>query len=358
MYKARSVIVVVVVMVRHKCKKLECPKDNSTGPKVNCLKCKSCCYLKCFGFEAGPTIAGNDTVQLPVNGMIVVMFASCMAFVCCDDTVTTGELRSASGLKFPTARDTSKAKVNDALVKEIKDMLKSIKEATDTNTADIAEIKSMTTKTEANVKKATERNENMNQNATPVGPALRYVQNYRSRSYANVAASSSATPFSANKRKRPASPPNEKLQFPTPKMGKKSDANGLQVVPKVVRSDIKPKFGKALYVSRLNPATTNEQLIEYIVGNTPVTDPSKFNVHKMIKKGIDESTLKFVSFKVEMNVEELDVLDDGSLWPEGTIVREFTQKPSNELGKFFPPLNANEMKSPTNAPNSMETAEI
>lgn len=110
-------------------------------------------------------------------------------------------------------------------------------------------------------------------------------------------------------------------------------------------------FQKALYVSGLDPMTTNEQLVEYIVGNTPANDATKFKVHKMLKKDADISSLKYVSFKVEMNVDELNILDDVDLWPEGVRVREFQQVPKNELGRHFPTLPV------TAAANSIETSD-
>lgn len=152
--KKATVFVDVVVMTRHECKKLVCPSDNVSGPKINCIKCRTCCYLKCFGFEAGPIIENNETVKKVVNGSVVVMFVSCMAFVCCDETATTEEIRKV--LKMPKACESSRGRPmnNDAIANEMKamkEMLNSIKNATDVNTVEIAEIKSMTAKTEATV---------------------------------------------------------------------------------------------------------------------------------------------------------------------------------------------------------------
>lgn len=114
----------------------------------------------------------------------------------------------------------------------------------------------------------------------------------------------------------------------------------LSVVPKpnIIR-DEKPKFMKALYVSGLNPVTTNDELCNYIVAYTPVTDKAKFNVHKMFKKDADISSWKYVSFKVEMNDDELNILDNVNLWPEGIRVREFQQTPKNLLSQHLPTLS-------------------
>lgn len=354
--------VVVGTMTRHKCNADDCPRAVQKGPKMKCCKCGTLCYLQCYGFEAGSKIDGLDTVKLTSEGIVFTAFLSTMAFSCCTQTLSPAEQKAA--LKMPSAtRSTSKSRAttsneNEQLIANeltsIKEMLTSLKNATEANTVEIAAIKSLSTETEAHVKKVTENPsmpQTMNQD-TPLAPAMDYVRRHRFLSYAKAAA---ATPNNA-KRKKIATPIHEKLHIPAAKVGKKANANGLQVVPKVNRSDVEPKFTKALYVSRLNPATTNEQLTEYITENTPINDSTKFNVHKMIKKGVDESTLKFVSFKVELNVDELNVLDDASMWPEGIQVREFQQAPKNELGRHFPSLNAKDKNAATKPDEQMETA--
>lgn len=124
---------------------------------------------------------------------------------------------------------------------------------------------------------------------------------------------------------------------PKAKIGTKQIAgpSGLSVVAKPKRPE-KPSFTKAIWVSRLNPETTTEQIAEYIVKNTSITDKAKFNVHKLVKKDRELSTLKFVSFKIEANQEEFDVLSEPDIWPEDVMVREFLK--DRTLGDFFPPL--------------------
>lgn len=356
-----SVVVVINTMSQHKCSANGCPRAVINGPKIKCCKCENICYLQCYGFEAGAKVDGLETVKITSNGSVFTTYLSTMAFSCCTQTLSPNEQKSA--LKLPSAsRSSSKTRAQKPSESEqkianelssIKEMLTSLKNATDANTVEIAAIKSLSTETEANVKKVTEQNATT-QFSTPMAPAAAYVHNFRTRSYARAVA---GTPKST-KRPRSKSPVREKSQFPEAKVGKKSNVNGLQVVPKVVRNrDVNPIFAKALYVSRLNPATTNEALSDYIVENTSVKDKTKFKVYKMIKKGVDESTLKFVSFKVEMNEEELEVLDDASLWPEGVLVREFQQVPKNELGRHFPGLPPKDTPNATDhnvAPQSME----
>lgn len=191
--------------------------------------------------------------------------------------------------------------------------------------------------------------------STPKAPAMAYIENFRSRNYAKAAAAQ--TP--SGKRRRPQSQ-SLKPKFPETKMGTKSNEKVLKVVPKPNRvRDEKPKFAKALYVSGLHPDTTTDQLADYIVSYTPVTDATKFKVHKMVKKGVDVSTLKFVSFKVEMNDDDLDILDNADLSDEGVRVREFTQAPKTVLGDFlnFPNLNGTAAPSAATETNSTVTGE-
>lgn len=334
-------------MTIHKCDKATCPPAHLNGPKIKCYKCGKVCYLQCFGFQPGAKINEQDTVKMASSGILFTTFISCMAFSCCSDQLTDDEQKFT--LKLPsTARSQSRGRPskqteNESMIanelSNIKGMLQMIKTATEANTADIAEIKSTTTSTDANVKKATEQ-------GTTSGffsPAMNYANNYRERMYARAAAANAkatgsnanATPSSHRKRPRQNEPESLKSKFPEAKVGTKP--SGLSVVPKPIRAIVdKNKFAKALVVSRLDPATTNEELADYIATNTPVTDKTMFNVHKMVKKDADLSALKFVSFKVELNGDEFELLENVELWPQGATVREFTQVPERTFGDFLP----------------------
>lgn len=347
-------------MTRHKCSD-KCPSAARNGPKIKCCKCNTVCHLQCFDFEMGSKVDSQDTEKITTNGFSFTTFLSTMAFSCCTEALSAAEQRAA--LKIPTvARSVSKSRsksneCDQLLTNElntIKEMLKSIEIATTANTAEIAEIKSMTAKTDASIQKVSEQSATSNQlqfNGTPkMSPALSYVNAFRSR------ATSKAFNSPNNKRKRTDSIERPKMKFPEPKVGVKVNVNGLSVVPKQNRNDDdKQKFLKALYVFGLAPTTTNEHVANYIAENTPVTDLSKFKVHKLVKKNTDETQLKFVSFKVEMNNEELDVLDNVDWWPEGIRVREFQVIPNNELGKHFPSLPRKTSESAANAVTDMET---
>lgn len=326
------IVVAVITMTRHKCDD-KCPNSARRGPKIKCCKCSTVCFLQCFDFEAGEKIDGQDTVKWTVNDVVITTFVSTLGFACCTNILPPNDQKKA--LKMPASnrsasRSRSKSDSEQSLANElgsIKEMLSSIKSATDTNTAEIAAIKLLSTQTDANVKIVTERNASTSALSTPRSPAMNYVNDFKRRAHANASA---GTP---GKRKRFKMNERAKLKFPDPKVGTKSNASGLTIVPRVndVRDD-KPIFKKALYVSGLGPATTNDEIANYIVEFTSVKDATKFKVHKMVKKDADISQLKFVSFKVELNVEELEVLDNVDVWPEGLRVREWQYV----MGNFFP----------------------
>lgn len=341
----------------HKCDRESCAPVNISGPKVNCAKCKNTCFLKCFGFEKGTTVDSIETVKKVMSdGTVVVMFLPCMAFVCCDKTVTASEVRST--LKMPAKRDSSTSKKGDSLIaneiNSIKELLLSIKDATDTNTAEIAAIKSLTTKTDENVKKVTNNANVMSMN-TPTGSALKYVNAYKARALAR------GSMDSPNKRQRTSSPheKREKLKLPTPKVGTKANVVGLSVVQNVERKkNDKQKFSHAIRLTPFNPNTMPDDVIDYITKNTPVTDKSKMNVHKLVKKDADLSLVNFVSFKVELNEADYDELYKAEHWPKGVKVYPFVPRaPKITMGDhLFPSLNElNNRQMSTTAPAASPT---
>lgn len=318
----------------HKCNRDTCK------PETNCIKCKSLCYLGCFGFDAGATVNGQETLKAAsLDGAAFSVFASCMVFSCCGSVITSTEQTKA--MKMPTARSTSRGRptneqtmLND--LKAIKEMLTTIQSATEKNTTDIAEIKSLSTKTDANMQKVTESN---SENASP---ALQYHRGFLKRGLekANGTPNGKRTRSNTPVRETPRPKPN----VPASKVGTKQDASGLSVVPKIVRArDDKSKFEKALFVSRLLPTTTADGVVNFVTANTSVNGKERMNVHKLVKKGVDESTLDFVSFKIEVSADDLIILNDPNVWPEGVLVREFVPSaPKNALGRHLPSLAVND----------------
>lgn len=90
-------------------------------------------------------------------------------------------------------------------------------------------------------------------------------------------------------------------------------------------------------MSRLNPSVTEEDIRDYITTNTSAS--SNFNVRKLVKRGQDLTQLNFVSFKVDVNAADFDILKVQSAWPVGVAVRPWDPVPMAKpvtLGNFFP----------------------
>lgn len=124
------------------------------------------------------------------------------------------------------------------------------------------------------------------------------------------------SPFKSNKRKNSYDSGNPtkitKIDLPKPQMGTKASNNKLcavKLTEKPKRNEM-PSFDRTIWISRIEPSTEPSAIADYIVSETSVTDKSKFNVRKLVKPGTDCSTLKSVSFKIEVNDDEYSVLID------------------------------------------------
>lgn len=162
------------------------------------------------------------------------------------------------------------------------------------------------------------------------------------------------------KRKRTESPA-PKIIRPQPKIGTKVVVGGLAVVPQSSQSSgaEKSKFDKAVWISRLSPAVTSDEIAAYVTSNTSITDEKRINVHKLVKKDQDLSQLKFVSFKIELNGADFDILIEPDVWPANVLVREFTPSPKPITFGAFLPTNLNglsQMRSKT--PDTMDATEM
>lgn len=381
-------------MSKHKCNRDNCETRNVNGPKIKCAKCKNLCFLGCFGISPAEGKSDNDFVKIAfVNGTAVYFPLSQMAFVCCEDSLSTTELKSAIKTKQPRStsntRQTKQNEKNEQLftseLDTIKNMLDQIMHssnaqsielnelksiATDTNAAvkkvtqsstELSELKSLANETHAAMKKVTESsneirelksianetnaavkkvtNSSLEKESVFNTPRLNKMPSFAQavRNTASNRSSKRARDENANDFIAPKPKLNKKRDVPEVKVGTKTTFTGLSVVKnqKPERTE-KPSFPRAVWISRLNPETSNEDIANYIIANTPIKDHANFNVHKLVKKDCDLSTLKFVSFKIQVEMDNFDHLMDPELWPENVMVREFLQ--DKILGEYFPKL--------------------
>lgn len=241
-------------MSRHKCNRDDCHRRNVDGPKIKCAKCKNVCYLGCFNIC--PAEGKNDTeiVKISfVNGFVVYTPLSQLAFVCCDDSLPSTELKSA--MKQATKRSTSNTrqvkqneKSEQLLSSEldyIKSLLEDIAKSSSNQSIELRELKSLTNETNVAMKKVTESSsdlhelisianetnaamkkvtESSNENATMfITPRpsnqLKSGSTAHKPSFAQTL--KTGAPLQSSKRRRT---DNAKSVPPKPKLGKKFDA--------------------------------------------------------------------------------------------------------------------------------------
>lgn len=330
----------------HQCNRDDCPPANVNGPKLKCSKCGKLCFLKCFGIQQSFTVESTESIKIKLpTGGTVFAFLPHSAFVCCTDEISLTDLKKQMKLPKPP-RSTSKNRQS--------------LDSVDYNSVltELASIKEIVSVTKSNTESLLE-NEKKQQNRIEHTKTVPYppfthspAQSRLSKpSYADTMKNFS-TPSQALKRKRQDTPkqPN-KLDVPPPKLGTKVNSGGLAVAPEKIK--LNQKFEKAIWISRLNPSVSIDDITNYITANTSITDTSRFKIFKLVKKDRDLSTLNFVSFKIELNTEDFDILVDPDVWSKGVMVREFLQ--NRTLGDFlFPALN--ERQNPkTSTVESMET---
>lgn len=153
-----------------------------------------------------------------------------------------------------------------------------------------------------------------------------------------------------------------KMNLPSPKVGTNANPVGRLVAippkPAPKKTVEKPKFEKAVWISRLPPITTEDEVREYISTIKSAISPN-FTVHKLVTKGRPLSELRFVSFKIAVNIDDFKILNDPSVWPSGVLVREFMESKPVTLGEFLPNnLNGENAQKPVEIPEKMETAPV
>lgn len=95
--------------------------------------------------------------------------------------------------------------------------------------------------------------------------------------------------------------PKPKFNASKPKIGTKPAVTGLKIVARPKKIE-RPKYSKAVWVSRFDASSTNEDICNYIMDSSPIDDKAKINVHKLVKRGQDLSFLNFVSLPISKPV--------------------------------------------------------
>lgn len=103
----------------------------------------------------------------------------------------------------------------------------------------------------------------------------------------------------------------------------------------------------ALYISRLSPDTTSDQIVQMVKQALSIDDATAYC---LIRQGTNTATLSFLSFKVLVPLSLRDKALSPDTWPLGLSVREFidyrTQQPSANF-RIQPPMG---LSTPTTLP--------
>lgn len=87
---------------------------------------------------------------------------------------------------------------------------------------------------------------------------------------------------------------------------------------------------KHLYVGRLDPSTTADQVVEFICKKVDNCRPEDLTCRSLLKKDRpNEQRLTFISFKVTIPARCFTKTSDLTIWPQKVLVREFVQQSQN-----------------------------
>lgn len=305
------------------CSRDECPPSN-IKPETNtkCASCKQIVHLPCIGITAKLSQIDSPNIRIFCNKCITELS---------NDYSQPADLNSSVNASKATP------KAEKLTIRQIMNEVNMLRGVVETNGKKLDAISG---KTDCILKttKHSEKNSTAPKSINEIfsnSPKQYKQMSYTPKSSYAATLRQTAPKNSAKRKRFEEKESTQKFDIPKPKIGTKTDNSSLSVVPKP-KIAAKPKYTKAIWVSRLNPQTTTDEIANYIVSNTAVTDKTKFNVHKLVKKDRDLTTLKFVSFKLELCEDEFNVLVDPDAWPEEVMVREFLQNIT--LGDYFPSL--------------------
>ena len=270
-----------------------------------------------------------------------------------------------------SSRVTSKTVLTE--MTKLREQFKSLQSSNNEMNKKLESIESKTVDIKSNTETVLSKVNNANNSfnfGTPSGSARPFrpqlgVKAKTPMTYASVAGANGNDSLGAtpNKRKRlnvtPTQQKKKRFNVPTPKMGTNTNANGLVAVakPEPKKPIEKPKYEKAVRVSRLLTTTTEEQITNYIA--TISSASTNYTVHKLVKKDSDISKYTFVSFKIACNLADYDILMDPSVWPQGVAVYEFREDKPVTFGQFLPSnLNGQNVRTTPVTTNLMEVESV
>lgn len=102
-------------------------------------------------------------------------------------------------------------------------------------------------------------------------------------------------------------------------------------VPFITPAPPKPVFW--LYLSGFQPRIANKDVEKIVSRCLDSNEP--MDVIRLVPKGLDESAMTFVSFKVGINPDLKQQALDAESWPDGLMFREFVDRPKNAARQVY-----------------------
>lgn len=351
------------------CHRDECePRNINTDSTISCAKCKGVIHLPCFGIA-------RKACELFVHRNIMMFCFKCIP-PDTDDSLTvstpppttatpqTRKLASCSKTSSSTkTQSTITQLVTDKKLLEIHSLLKTV----DTNVRAI-ELKLSSndeqTKLYSDVLKKVNEN-TMNTNAM-------LSENSKKPLFSNVVARMNQSPFpklTPSKRRRPDDSPTTNVlrakpqQFPNRKLicGTSATTNDKLGAPieNIKRTSPYAHLNKSIYVSRLQPTVTTDQIVGYLKEKIPDICEKDVSLRLLVKKEQREQLdmLSFISYRLLCTDEIHEKLMDASFWPAHVRIGEFFERPRQkiDLAEFAPPITEKNMeKTASSSPNKLK----
>lgn len=327
------------MMSTHNCSREDCPTTNVNGPKITCVKCKKPQFLQC---HAQKHSSGLIRIPLPTGASIYVEMQN-MQFGCASCAQVGGIQVPITAQFTPVVKTTPKTKsqtvTNGQILNALQSGFDELKSFIKKNSNDnMATVKSSIEKMDT---KVTDRKI----------PLFSTVLKSKTKFSANETPRTSKRKLNEDKDKlvlvnNKTSEQISSVTIPSPKRGTKELQIGRLVSP--VKNRQLNKFTKSIRVSGLHPTVTANDMTEYIISNTNITDKARFSCRPLVKKDQDVTQLSYISFKIDISDEDFNTLMDPLWWPNNCTIREFVriEKPRDGAPIMISPNTRNEETHP------------
>lgn len=151
----------------------------------------------------------------------------------------------------------------------------------------------------------------------------------------------------------------KKRQLTAGKSAKQGLGAPVEIQPRKTATVQRTQLNKSVYVSRIDPSVTTDNLVEYIKNELPNVDVKHFLPRLLVKKGQNLEELTYVSFRLQCTEALYDAFISPDFWPSHVKIGEFIEKQSDKRAKLseFIAQKINDLSTggliDLTAPNSM-----